>query len=61
MRNHTESAPQEIKPHRGNGVEKVPADPARPLQNHATSTTGKAEDMVALLADRMRRGGEAGR
>jgi hypothetical protein len=32
----------------------------RPIENHATSTADKAEDMVALLADRMRHS-EAGR
>lgn len=59
MHNRTESSPQEIKPHRGNGVERIPANRARPI-DHATPTAGKAEDMVALLADRMRHT-EAGR
>ena len=55
MHTRTESMPQEIKPRRGNGVERIPAAHARPIENHAASTAGKAEDMVALLTDRMRR------
>ncbi|HEY0660374.1 MAG TPA: hypothetical protein VGD21_03495 [Lysobacter sp.] len=54
MHTRTESSPQEVKPRRGNGVERIPADHARPIKN--ASTAGKAEDMVALLADRMRHG-----
>lgn len=55
MHNRSEIRPQEIKPHRGNGVERIPADRTRPIENRDTSTAGKAEDMIALLTDRMRR------
>lgn len=53
MHDRTESRPQEIKPHRGNGLERIPTDRAQTADD-ANSTTGKAEDMIALLADRMR-------
>lgn len=55
MHDRTQSRPQEIKPHRENGVERISADRVSPIESHDTSTTDKAEDMVALLADRMRR------
>jgi hypothetical protein len=53
MHNSTDNRPQEIKPQRRHGIERIPTDRARPVGN--TPATGKAEDMVALLADRMRR------
>jgi hypothetical protein len=53
MHQRTESTPQEIKPQRAAGIERIPTERARPGE-HASSA-GKAEDMVALLADRMRR------
>lgn len=54
MHHRNESRPQEVKPQRVAGTERSPVDRAQPIEE--TSTAGKAEDMVALLVDRMRRG-----
>jgi len=53
MHNRTEVSPQEIQPHRGNGIERFPGDQAERV-DHPEPENGKAEDMIALLADRMR-------